>query len=78
MRACVCAHLLGWEVVQLDEQQEVNVVSVLCAVSRVNGAECQIVELTELHRKRPLLPGVIGRPGEHEVLYLGPCTSKVQ
>lgn len=65
---CVCAHLMGWKVVQLDKQQEVDVVSVLCAVCRVNRAERQIVELTELYRKRPLLRSLIGRPGEHKIL----------
>lgn len=52
---CECVHLLGWEVVQLDEQQEVDELSILSAVGGVNRAERQIVELAELDRKCPLL-----------------------
>lgn len=52
---CECVHLLGREVVQLDEQQEVDELPILSAVGGVNGAERQIVELAELDRKCPLL-----------------------
>lgn len=53
-------HLLGWEVVQLDKQQEIDELSVLGAVGGVNRAELQTVELTELNRQRPLLSRLVG------------------
>lgn len=59
--ACVYVHLLRWEVVQLDEDQEVHELSITGAVFRVYWAECKSVELTELNRERPLLSCLIRR-----------------
>lgn len=55
-----CAfYLLRREVVQLDEQQEVDELSIMGAVGEVNRAEIQTVGLTELHRQRPLLSRLV-------------------